>query len=332
MLGGGQGLVSQMSASMHSEFRLARNAMATRFEIVAYGQDSVRLRSAAEEAFAEVEAVEARLNLYSQTSEIARLNAMAAREPVRVSSELYRLLEQARDLNLRTSGAFDVTVAPLVRAWGFMGSSGHQPDPDALETARSCVGMDGVLLDPSSQTVRFRKSGMMLDFGAIGKGYALDVAVRSLRDAGIESALIHGGTSSVYGLGLGPDREPWKIAIEKPERVEGDSKGLLAIAQLENSSLSVSAVWGKSFQSGGRRLGHILDPRSGNPVEHTWLAAVSSPSATESDALSTALLTLGREGLEVVESMFPGLRTLVVSAPCENLASSVVIHGFDPGP
>ena len=310
--------------------------MATRFEIVLYGENPVSLRAAGEEALNEIERLEAQLSLFKPTSEIARVNAGAAYAPVRVSPPVFRLLQRAQRLTRETDGAFDITIAPLVRCWGFMGGPGARPEPAAVAEAREHVGMHRVHLDDASCTVRFEKPGMMLDLGAIGKGYAIDCAVECLRDAGVHHALIHGGTSTAYGIGSAPDSDGWQIAIPSPvtmkqktaERLQalgvGQSQPVqpethvieenpFAIVALRDSSLSVSAVWGKFFHSDGRNFGHIIDPRSGEPAAVAVLSAVVSPSATDTDALSTALLTLGPEGHERIAGLRPELKTLVVA-------------------
>jgi thiamine biosynthesis lipoprotein len=321
--------------------------MATRFEFVLYGENPVSLRAAGEEAIEEIHRLEARLSLYKPSSEIAHVNARAAREPVRVTPCLFVLLEHAEKLSAETSGAFDITIAPLVRCWGFMGGSGKIPSDQELAEARSKVGMHLVQLNRADFTVRFATPGVMLDLGAIGKGYAIDRATEILREAGVTSALLHSGTSTVSAIGTPPGEEAWKIAIENPahqitalppatsspvsrasppascsgvspdanrghSQSSADSQPLTTIS-LKNESLSVSAIWGKSFQAGGRTLGHVLDPRTGTPVTGALLAAVTLPSATETDALSTALLTLGPQGHESFPKLRPGIRTLLVT-------------------
>src|SRR5262245_48404422 len=144
---------------------LATHAMATRFEIVLHGEEPVLLRAAGEQALAEIDRLESQLSLYRNTSEIAHVNARAAREPVRVSPAVMRLLCQARDLGLAMDGAFDVTIAPLVRCWGFLGGTGAMPDALAVEKARSQVGLGLLELDPKDNTVRFQREGMMIDLG-----------------------------------------------------------------------------------------------------------------------------------------------------------------------
>ncbi|MEY2466963.1 MAG: FAD:protein transferase, partial [Verrucomicrobiota bacterium] len=301
-----------------------------------------------EEALNEVERLEAQLSLYRPGSEISQLNACAAQQPVRVSPELFSLLKSAKQLSNETDGAFDITIAPLVRCWGFMNGSGKIPDADELAEARNKIGMKLVHLNESDFTVRFERPGVMLDLGAIGKGYAVEKAAEILREAGVTSALIHGGTSTVHAIGQPPDAEYWKVAIETPESSAGVSPAclsdlssessesvrrrdacatLLTSIPLRDESLSVSAVWGKSFESNGKNFGHVLDPRSGNPVQNSVLAAVVLPSATETDALSTALLVGGKTGHEKISQLRPGIKTLLITESENGLVTDA--HGLD---
>ena len=273
---------------------VARHAMATRFEFALHGDDPAALRAAGEEALDELERIENLLSLYRAHTDIARVNARAAHEAVRIAPDVFRLLQRAFALTATTDGAFDITAAPLVKAWGFVGGNGSRPDPTVLAEARACVGPQHVSLSEADFTVRFARPGVMLDLGSLGKGYALDRAAELLRDAGVNHALLHGGTSTVVAIGTPPDAESWKIALPNGESV-----------LLRDESLSVSATWGKSFREGGQTYGHVIDPRSGEPVTGERVAAVALPSATESDALSTALLVLG----EVEFQRGPGKRT-----------------------
>ena len=187
------------------------------------------------------------------------------------------------------------------------------PRPEEVAEARAEVGMGLVQLSPGDFTVRFAREGVMLDLGAIGKGYAVERAAEVLREAGVTSALLHGGTSTVQAIGQPPGEEFWKIAIETPSPSPDTRPTLLATVPLKDEAMSVSGVWGNSFQVGARTFGHIIDPRTGEPAVGTVLAAMVLPSATETDALSTALLTLGSAGHEQIASLRPGMRTLVVS-------------------
>jgi thiamine biosynthesis lipoprotein len=299
---------------------MARHAMATRFEIVLHGENPTALRAAGEEALDEIERIEAQLSLYRRGSEVAQLNAEASSRPVRVTPGLFRLIEQARELTRETEGAFDITIAPLVRCWGFMDGSGAVPEAAALEEARANVGMQHVELDDAKLTVHFARPGVMLDFGAIGKGYAVDL----LREAGVTRALIHGGTSTAFAIGTQPGGVRWKIAVTSPN--DGTVAKPLSVIELENESLSVSAVWGRSFREGEKTYGHIIDPRTGAPAVSALLSAVVLPSATETDALSTALLT-APELMESLTNRRPKIRCLAVSG--SESAPKISTHGVN---
>ncbi len=312
---------------------LARNAMATRFEIVLHGGSAVALRAAGEEALDEIDRLEGRLSLYRPTSEIAHVNSGAARSPVRVSPVIFHLLQQAHGLSQATNGAFDITIAPLVRCWGFMGGTGQMPQPEEVSEARSKVGMSLVKLNPEDFTVTFAREGVMIDLGAIGKGFALERAAECLREAGVTSALLNAGTSTVFALGHPPEQDYWKVAIESPPGAAvGGRPDMVATVPLHDEALSVSAVWGRAFQSGGKRYGHVLDPRTGHPVRGALLSAVALPSATEADALSTALLVLGDAGHDALAKLRPGIRTLVLTEEPSSRGFRATSGGISMGP
>ena len=193
-----------------------------------------------------------------------------------------------------------------------MGGNGRLPTEQEILDARARVGMGLVHLHPEDSTVEFAREGVMLDLGAIGKGYAIERAAEILRDAGVSSALLHGGTSTAYALGRPPEAEYWKVAIENIHPSFGDTPIPIPPLLLADEAMSVSALWGRSFQAEGKLFGHVLDPRTGHPAGSGVLAAVILPSATETDALSTALLTVGNEGHEKIANLRPGMRTVLV--------------------
>ncbi len=266
---------------------------------------TTRLQAIAEEALDEIERIEAQLSFYRPTSEISALNRDAGQRPVRVNPEVFQLLQRAVSFSRETQGAFDITVAPLLQAWGFVGGTGHEPSTSELEVARSRVGFQHLQFDDENQTVQFDHLGVQIDLGSIGKGYALDRAVRILRDHEITSALLHGGTSTIVAMGCDGEGNPWKVALPKsPETAEKES----VVVQLQDASLSVSAVWGKSFDAFGKKFGHIIDPTTGGPTQSASWAAVTHPSATVTDAVSTGLLVRGQSILPELMKTYPTLR------------------------
>jgi len=299
----------------------AREAMASRFEILLHGLAERALRAAAEEALGEIERLEGQLSLFRETSDVCNINARAARKPVQLEPRLFSLLEQAQALSAATGGAFDITVAPLMRCWQFFHAGATPPTTEELETVRRQVGMHHLHLDPERCTIRMAEPGVSIDLGAIGKGYAIESAAEILEDCGVTNALIHGGTSTAFALGTRPDGNPWRISLPHPReklaglRVGHDANAKsrpMAEVELDREAIAVSAVWGRAIRAEHRIYGHVMDPRTGQPVHRAVMAATVSRSPTEADALSTALLVLGKEGLDLLHRQFPGRRGLVV--------------------
>jgi thiamine biosynthesis lipoprotein len=279
---------------------LSTEAMNTRFELVlADARAPASLRAAGEAALDEIVRVEADLSAFRRDSILTQLNVEAATRPVRVDGETFRFLVRAGELARITGGAFDLTIGALMEPL--------RAGRALTAAARARVGFRRVRLDAEGQTVRFTARGVRLDPGAIGKGYAVDRAVGLLREAGIGRALLHGGTSSVYGLGAPPGARAWQVAVQDPMQPEGR----IARVALRDRALGVSCIYGRTFVRGQERHGHVIDPRSGRPVDHTLLAAVVTDLAADADALSTALLVLGRAGLRVLARRFPAAGFLV---------------------
>lgn len=316
-----------MSGVAFPAVRLAVEAMATRFELVLphgdAGLSPTGLRAAGELALAEIVAAEALLSTYRVTAQLAQINARAFREPVRVAPVVFELLRQAREGSRRTGGAFDPTVGALVRAWREIPAS----DPhwaDQLAAARESTGWRHVELNPESLTIRFQVAGVRLDLGGVGKGWALDRAVEALREAGVTRALLHGGTSSVVALGAPPNTPAWRIQLGTETSPSGGGSEPASPASpfnqpvflLHDTSLSVSATWGRLHHDPrGGLQGHVIDPRTGEPVPGPRRAVVVGPLAMETDLLSTALLVAGTEGLGWLRDFGDGVQGWVESSP-----------------
>jgi thiamine biosynthesis lipoprotein len=270
--------------------------MGTVFEIEAYGQDAEHTAAAVEEAFAAIRRADELLSDYRDDSELSRLNRDGAKGLVPLSADLFAVLRKSVEYSRFTDGAFDVTVGPAVDAWRRAAKEGRMPNDGERTDWLSHVGHSLLRFDDSQQTVRFDRPGMRVDLGGIGKGWAVDRAVEILRQRGIESALISSGSSSIYALGAPPGETAWKVAIRHPQR-EDDH---LAVVLLRDESLSTSANYEQSHEVAGKAYSHILDPRTGWPVEAMWSSTVIAREATESDALSTAAFVLGLERAEAM--------------------------------
>ncbi|HET6383592.1 MAG TPA: FAD:protein FMN transferase [Armatimonadota bacterium] len=273
---------------------LARYLMGTRFELVIADEgEPAHLRAAGEEALDEVERLERQLSLYRADSDISAINARAGKEWVQLDPRLFTLLKRAVHLSRETDGGFDLTVTPLMRAWGFLGARGAMAAEENLNEARGRVGWRHIELDEERFAIRFDVAGASLDLGAIGKGYAVEQAMALLQEAGVKYAILHAGTSTVAALGAPPDRAAWRIAVANPAE---EGKTVATIELEAGQALSVSGTHGKCFTApDGTIYGHVLDPRVGRPVIGARLAVVVSGSPTDSDALSTALLVLASD-------------------------------------
>ena len=292
------------SAGADCEVRLALEAMATRFELILHGPDPTHLRAAGEEALEEIARLARQLSFYSASSDITWINAHASDGPVTVEPRLFALLQRCCALSAATDGAFDITIAPLMRVWKFTGDGGAVPPESAIDEARSRVGFQYLDFDAPASTIRFARHGMSLDLGAAGKGYAIDEAIAILEAAGICRALLHGGTSSVHALDA-EESGGWRVGWNPQSNSESSFL-------LRNGALSVSASHGKAFVAHGREYGHVIDPRRGSPARVARSAIVTGPRSFECDALSTALLVHGPAWTSVLSRRFDGYRGLAV--------------------
>ena len=302
---------------------VGRDAMACRFEACFNAgevRDATLLGCAGLDL---VEEIEARLSVYRDTSELARLNATAAADWQPASYEVFTLLERCRDLFHRTAGGFDVAAGALVRCWGFLERRGRTPAAAELAAALEVSGTRFLELDPATRRVRFARRGLEINPGAVGKGWALDRMAERFVEAGAASFLVHGGQSSVRARGVqGPDlpgRRGWPVGLRHP-LFPGRR---LATIRLVDRALGTSGSGTQFFIDRGRRLGHILDPRTGLPAEGVLSATVLAATAAEADALATALYVLGPAGLDLVAP--PGGETAAILVVPAEVANDVTV-------
>ncbi|MEN6457650.1 MAG: FAD:protein FMN transferase [Thermoguttaceae bacterium] len=273
---------------------VSRRAMACDFEVCfPAGRYPDGTRWALESLDA-VEAVESQLSYFQPESGVSRINRLAAAGPVPVEPWLFELLTLAARLYAETHGAYDITSAPLWEAWGFARRAGRIPSDQQLAEAQACVGGHLLQLDPANQCVRFGRPGMRISLGSIGKGYALDVCAERLLSLGLNDFLLHAGQSSVLVRGFraaddDAQRAAWEIGVRDPRHPERR----LATVRLHDRAVGTSSAQFQSFRHAGRRYGHILDPRTGQPADNLLSATVVAPTAAMADALSTAFYVLG---------------------------------------
>jgi thiamine biosynthesis lipoprotein len=273
----------------------------------ACGPEAATLTDAVAEALDEIDRIDRLMSHYRRDSPLSRLNREAASGPVVVEPELLDFLAECLRWSRESGGAFDVTVGPLLKAWGFFRDEGHVPGEDELARVLEGVGYRHVLLDREAGTVRFDHPGVELDLGGIGKGYAVDRAVEVLRRRGISSALVNLGGSSVYGLGAQPGRDAWEVGVADPTAPGKTARTV----RLRDRALSVSGGYERFFEKDGVTYSHIMDPRTGRPVPGVLSVAVLTDSATAGDALDTVLSVLGPERGRALVSRVPATEALL---------------------
>jgi thiamine biosynthesis lipoprotein len=301
---------------------LGRRAMACRFEVTMPSELSHRL-DAATAALDTIDALEDQLTIFRDSSELQHVNREAARHSVVVEPRLFDLLLACQTLHRESGGAFDITSTALSRTWGFLRRQGRLPSEAELEEARAQVGMQHVRLDPQRRTVSFDRPGVMLNLGGIGKGYALDRVAAQMSAAGVETALLSGGASSLFALGAGPDGRGYEVGIRDPF----DHDKRFGTVLLADAGLGVSGIGEQSFEVDGRRYGHIIDPRSGWPVEGRALVAVLAPTATMADALATTFFCGGLTVASQYTREHPDVSVVVIDMPLEGKYRPAVILG-----
>lgn len=299
----------------------SRRAMACDFEIqLAAGRHD----GSAERVLAALdllEPLEDQMTVYRSDSELLRINRAAATAPVTVEPRLFALLELTAQIHADTQGAFDATSLPLSEVWGFSRRQGRLPDDAEVAAVLERVGMGDVVIDAANKTVAFRRAGLSLHLNSIGKGYALDRMAELLDGEASEAGdrvgdyLLHGGRSSVLARGTRPreadsgEGPGWPIGIPNP-LVPGERLGEIVLV---DEALGTSGSGTQFFEQGGRRYGHLLDPRTGRPAEGIYSATVIAPSAAEADALSTAFYVMGIDETAAYCAAHPAIGAILVT-------------------
>ena len=284
--------------------------MGTQFTLFLYSRNAVDAGEEADDVFEEIDRLEQLLSNYRETSELSRINANAAEETVTTDPEVIRFLQEALHWSASSDGAFDITVGKLMKTWGVYRHEGRVPSKDEISKLRASTGWQKLQVDADARIVHFTDPGVELDPGGIGKGFAVDSAIRILRAHGVSSALLSAGSSTLYALGAPPHKSGWPVIVAGPL----PSKARLSIVVLRDTSLSSADCSQKNFVIDGHLYCHIMDPRTLHPVEGRLQVSIIHPSATASDALSNVIFVDDPErSFRVLGKYAPEARALVLS-------------------
>ncbi|MCA9039141.1 MAG: FAD:protein FMN transferase [Planctomycetaceae bacterium] len=270
--------------------RMATRAMACEFGLVLNPGDR-DIVIPATDALERVHPLEAQMTVYREESELSQLNKLAAVAPFVVTENLYQLLKRGDDLSLRTAGAFDLTAAPYISLWKKARQENRLPTKEEIAQTGKLVGREHVHYIDETTSIQLAMPGVELNLGGIGKGYALDVIAAELVEQGIGTFLLHGGQSTMLARGGHNGYPGWPIGLRNPLFTQQQ----LATILIQDCALSTSGSNVQFHRFEGKRYGHIIDPRTGWPVDELLSVTVLAPTAEEADALSTAFFVMGVE-------------------------------------
>ncbi len=258
---------------------------------------------AVEDCFYEMDRVNNLLNNYNPESDISRINRNAGFASVKVQKDTIKALELALKYADITGGAFDLTIGPLLKLWGFAsekaGTGVGIIDPDRINAAMKLVNYKALYLTNDGCEAGLEKKGMYIDAGAFSKGFVADCAMKVIKKYGIKNGLIAAG-GTVLAIGKNPGGGAWRVGVRHPEKADK----FLTVVSLENQAISTSGDYERFYEKNGKKYTHIIDPRTGTPVATVRCVSVIADSAAVSDILSTALFVLGPDrALQVVNSI-----------------------------
>lgn len=274
-------------------FRFWFEAMGCGCEVVVAATGKPEAIAAAEAAIREVSRIESKYSRYHQGSVVSAINARAGAESCECDDETMSLLRHAGALFSASGGLFDITTGVLRKAWNL--KKAELPSSEALSQLLTLVGWETVELE--AHGIRLPVKGMEIDLGGIGKEYAVDRAARFLFSAGVRHGYVNLG-GDIMVVGPMPDGQPWTIGVRDPENAEK----LFASVPLQGGGLATSGDYGLFFEKDGQRYGHILNPRTGYPVDHWRSVTVIAPSALQAGSISTVAMLRVDDCLEYLKA------------------------------
>lgn len=300
-------------------------AMGTDFDVLLNPEQGHQQVQAASAALDEVARLEQQYSVYREDSELSACNREAHAGLCPLEPGLYQLLRRSAELSVQTDQAFHPAAGQLIRLWRTARRAGQLPDRAAVDRLVAAMQISCLQWDDAAHAVQFLDPALEFDLGAIGKGYAVDRAGAMLDAEGVENWLVHGGKSSVRVRGGHAGHDGWPIALQNPLLPDRPYLTLL----LKDAALSTSGTAVQWFRHEGQRYGHVLDPRTGWPVERMLSVSVIAPDAALADALSTAFFVLGVEnGLRCCDN-FPEAGVMLFPLPEDGRTLEPVLHNID---
>ncbi len=281
--------------------------MGSRFEITVVANSETEANHFMDVAIEEITRIEKLISSWDPNSETSAVNAAAGKNPVKVSPELFKLIQRAISISKLTDGAFDITYASMDRIWKFDGSMKEMPSEEMIKASVEKVGYQNIVMDEANSTVFLKKEGMKIGFGAIGKGYAADKAKELLISKGVVAGIIN-ASGDMNTWGKQPNGKDWMVAITNPM----DKNKAFALLPIEHGAVVTSGDYEKYVNFNGKRYAHIIDPRTGYPATGIISATVFAPKAELADALATSVFVMGIDaGIDRINQL-PHIECIIV--------------------
>jgi thiamine biosynthesis lipoprotein len=282
--------------------------MGSCFDITVVAQDSASGNEHIRDALNEISRIEKLISEWDSTTQTSAIIKQAGIVPVKVDKELYDLVQRSIVYSKLSDGAFDISFAALDGIWKFDGSMTSLPNAELINEKLPIIGSDKIVLNPNDTSVYLSVKGMRIGFGAIGKGYAADMAKRLLQKKGVTAGIIN-ASGDLNTWGKQPNGDSWTVAITNPF----DKEKAFGILPLDNWAVATSGDYEKFVEFDGVRYAHIIDPRTGYPAQGLVSVTIFAPTAEMADALATSVFVLGAEiGIDRV-GQIPDVACIVVT-------------------
>jgi len=305
-----------------------RMIMGTFAEVTVYSNDEKTAGKAIEGALDEMGRMDRIMSNYKKDSELSRLNRNAVKAPVPCGAELLDVIEKSQYYSELSDGAFDITISPFVALWGFFDEKGHIPPNKEIDRLLPAVSYKNIVIsksvDPKKpSTVFLKNTQTQIDLGAIGKGYAVDKALEIIKKFGIDNACVNLG-GNIYVLGASAGKNAWKIGVQHPRNKDE----ILGYLELKNEATATSGDYERFFEIKGNRYSHIINPKTGMPVNGIIAVTIVAPTGTEVDALSTSVFVLGHEkGMELIKKI-PNAEAMIAYEEKDGKITIDMTEGF----
>jgi len=283
-------LLSTVPLTAQQSFHRSLKLMGSGFQITVVVKDSTEANRVLDLAISEISRIEKLISSWDPNSETSEINKNAGIKAVKVSTELYNLIERAIGLSGLTDGAFDISYASMDKIWKFDGSMKKMPSNEEIKSSVAKVGFQKIILDSRNKTVFLKEKGMKIGFGAIGKGYAADMAKALLVKNNIKAGIIN-ASGDMNTWGRQPNGNEWTVAITNPL----NKTKAAAVLPISKGAVVTSGNYEKFVQFDGIRYAHIIDPRTGYPATGILSVTVFAPKAELADALATSVFVMGIE-------------------------------------